>query len=118
MSIVGPKYHLSLDEKSYNIKAVKKCLYWYSDRYSFDIKISDGSINILISKISNNSDDEVTDDLIRMIKSDLIDYEVRLAVEKETHTIRQLLIAKAFAPTDQFENPPPGEISDPVGFKP
>ena len=47
-----------------------------------------------------------------------MDFEVRNIVTKETKNVRDLLIAKAFASTDEYESEPPGEISDPVGFKP
>ena len=55
---------------------------------------------------------------IKKLKNDLIDFQVRDIVTKETKNVRDLLIAKAFATTDKYETNPPGEVSDPVGFKP
>ena len=110
---------LTLDSKSYSLKAVKKCLYWYSDRFSFDIEHNgDGNLKITIDNITENSAEELDDTLIKELKSDLIDFEVRQIINEETDMIRQLLIAKAFAPTDEYESKPPGDVSDPVGFQP
>ena len=107
-----------LDAQSYSLEAVKKCLYWYSDRLSFDIKCIENQITINIEPINGESSNDINDILIKEIKSDIIDFEVRQIVNNETKIVKQLLIAKAFAPTDQYENDPPGDISDPVGFKP
>ena len=107
-----------LDARSYSLEAVKKCLYWYSDRYTFDIKNVDNQLIIGIEPITKDSTDEIDDELFREIKSDIIDFEVRQIVNNETEVVKQLLMAKAFATTDQYENSPPGDISDPVGFKP
>ena len=107
---------ISLDLEIYNLDAIKKCFYWYSDRFTFDIKKTKKKLSINISSLSDN--DTVTDDIIKEIKSDLIDFEVRNIITKETDTIRQILLAKAFSPTDRYDSEPPGEISDPVGFKP
>ena len=109
---------IELDAKCYTLDAIKKCLYWYSDNFTFDLSNNDNTITITISNIDSKNSNEITDDLISELKSDLIDYEVRNIVNKETKMVKELLIAKAFSPTDRYEQEPPGEISDPVGFKP
>jgi hypothetical protein len=38
-------------------------------------------------------------------------------VTKETQNVRDLLIAKAFS-NGEFDELPPGDVSDPVGFSP
>ena len=38
-------------------------------------------------------------------------------ISKETKNVRDLIIAKAFSDSDEFDSEPPGEITDPVGFK-
>ena len=108
-----------LQKGCYNLDAVKKCIYWYSDRLSFDLKVnSSENLEIHINSISVSDQNILTKDLIREIKSDLIDFELRQIIYQETKVIKELLIAKAFAPTDKYENEPPGEVSDPVGYKP
>ena len=86
---------------------------------SFDFKVnSSENLEIQINSISVGDQNILTKDLIREIKSDLIDFELRQIIYQETKVIKELLIAKAFAPTDKYENEPPGEVSDPVGYKP
>lgn len=47
----------------------------------------------------------------------MIDFKLRDIVSKETKTIRELIIAKAFAYYEEDQSPDT-EISDPVGFNP
>jgi len=56
------------------------------------------------------------DDILTTIKKDLIDFKTRDIVAKETANIRTLLIAKAFANNDEFDEVPFGDINDPIGF--
>ena len=108
---------LSIDSKLYSIDAIKKCLYWYTDNYSVEIKQDGDHITILLDLI--NKDLEVDkDDIVKTLKNDLIDFQVRDIVTKESKNVRDLLIAKAFSTTDEYETKPPGDVSDPVGFKP
>ena len=48
---------------------------------------------------------------------DLIDFNLRDIVTKETQNVRDLLIAKAFS-HGEFYEVPVGEVSDPVGYTP
>jgi His-Xaa-Ser system protein HxsD len=51
------------------------------------------------------------------LERDLIDFNLRDIVTKETQNVRDLLIAKAFS-NGEFDEEPRGEVSDPVGFDP
>jgi hypothetical protein len=53
--------------------------------------------------------------LLQKLERDLIDFNLRDIVTKETKNIRDLLTAKAFS-NGEFDELPPGELSDPVGF--
>ena len=48
---------------------------------------------------------------------DLIDFNLRDIVTKETQNVRDLLIAKAFS-HGEFDEVQVGEVSDPVGYMP
>jgi hypothetical protein len=50
------------------------------------------------------------------VQRDLIDFSLRETINRETTNIRELLIAKAFS-NGEYDEIPPGEISDPVGFE-
>ena len=52
---------------------------------------------------------------LQKLERDLIDFNLRDIVTKETKNIRDLLTAKAFS-NGEFDELPPGELSDPVGF--
>jgi His-Xaa-Ser system protein HxsD len=56
--------------------------------------------------------------ILPKIENDLLDFKTREIVSLETKNIRELLIAKAFAFEDEFDEPAPGNINDPVGFDP
>ena len=108
---------LSLDSSIYTLDAIKKCIYWYTDKFAVEIKQLDNQF--IISLDPKNEEKNLDEsEVIKKLKNDLIDFEVRNVVTKETKNIRDLLIAKAFATTDEYESKPPGEITDPVGFKP
>jgi His-Xaa-Ser system protein HxsD len=54
---------------------------------------------------------------LQKLERDLVDFHLRDLVSKETGNIRTLLVAKAFS-NGEFDEAPPGEVSDPVGFAP
>ncbi|SDZ74628.1 His-Xaa-Ser system protein HxsD [Arachidicoccus rhizosphaerae] len=103
-----------IDKSLYNTDVLYKCFYWYSTDYA--IEIADDSEKQHLVKIKP-VDKNFAEPLITKIKKDLIDFKLRDIVTKETKTIRELMIAKAFAYYDSDETPE-SEISDPVGFDP
>ena len=54
---------------------------------------------------------------LQKLERDLIDFQLRDTITKETQNVRDLLVAKAFS-NGEFDEEPPGEVSDPVGFNP
>jgi His-Xaa-Ser system protein HxsD len=64
---------------------------------------------------SSNTIDANLEDVLLKLERDLLDFNLRDIVTKETKNIRDILIAKAFS-HGEFDELPPGEISDPVGF--
>jgi hypothetical protein len=44
----------------------------------------------------------------------LLDQQLRLDIERETRTLRELIVAKAFAASGVLEDPPVGDDRDPV----
>jgi His-Xaa-Ser system protein HxsD len=62
------------------------------------------------------SSDEL-ENLLLKVERDLVDFNLRDIVTKETQNVRDLLIAKAFS-NGEFDELPPGDVSDPVGFNP
>ena len=99
----------------YNKDVIFKCFYWYTGEYDIEINEVSNNANILISGKSDTKFD--FDELKSKIKRDLIDFKTRDIISKETKNVRDLIIAKAFSDSDEFDSEPPGEITDPVGFK-
>ena len=110
------KFIVNLNSKLYSKDALFKCIYWYSRDFECGVDI-DGDYFIVsfISKL--DIDDEALIKFKEKFASDIIDFNLRDIVAKETEIIRNLLVAKAFS-HGEFDETPPGEISDPVGYKP
>lgn len=107
--------HLLIDRKLYNEEVLHKCFYWYGANFHVDIDIC--SEDQAAVQLEAKYDAEDLNATLGKIKRDLIDFRLRDIVTKETKTIRELIIAKAFAHYDTNENPA-SPISDPVGFSP
>lgn len=115
--INGHQCLLKIDMTIYSIETIHKCFYWYTGDFEVDISINHANqCNVtLLSKTETTSDFII---LIDRIKQNLIDFKLREIVRQETQTIRELIVAKAFANYEMDVELPKGEISDPVGFNP
>ena len=107
---------LNVDADIYSESVVLKCIYWLTDIYSPEIKRKENSFVITIHKNDQSEfSSEEENNLKSKINQGLIDFKLREIVDKETRNIRELLIAKAFS-HGEFDEEPPGEYEDPVGF--
>ena len=110
--------NISVPSKIYSLEVLQKCFYWYGNEYIVDIdKENNARFIVQLESKSSRLDQLNKKELIAKIKNDINDHKTRDIVTKETQNIRDLLIAKAFSSTDEFDEDPPGEITDPVGFK-
>ena len=113
--IISNKLNIRLDKSIYNEDVLHKCFYWYGGNYSVSISsFSESEFKVLITPKTEGIQLET---IIDKIQQDLIDFKLRDIVTKETQTIRELIVAKAFAYYELEENPTT-EVSDPVGFDP
>jgi len=105
------------DSAIYSKDALFKCLYWYGDKFHTTISLENDSFYTitLISQSEPILSLEEAAGYLQKLERDIIDFNLRDIVTKETKNIRELLIAKAFS-NGEFDEIPPGEISDPVGF--
>jgi His-Xaa-Ser system protein HxsD len=103
----------------YNMDVLHKCFYWYAEDFSVDIAIeNDNAAVVKLFPKTHKLDADLFHRIEDKIRTDLLDFKTRDIVTKETKNVRDLLIAKAFAHSDEFDAAPVGEISDPVGFDP
>jgi His-Xaa-Ser system protein HxsD len=107
------------DVSLFSKEAIFKCLYWYGDKFHANVAFADSQTYLIKLKAINNlgiNEDEL-DLYLQKLERDLIDYQLRDTITKETQNVRDLLVAKAFS-NGEFDENPPGEVSDPVGFNP
>ena len=104
-----------IDSNLYSIEVVYKCFYWYTSDYTVEIKSDQDSIRVILS---NPKKEWEIENLNHKINTDLIDFKTRDIVFKETKNIREILIAKAFANSDEYDEQPPGDVNDPIGNTP
>jgi len=106
------------DTSLFSKDSIFKCLYWYGDKFHTNVSFADDkTYKVSIKPISTTQLNEIElEKLLLKLERDLVDFNLRDIVTKETQNIRDLLIAKAFS-NGEFDELPPGEISDPVGFK-
>jgi His-Xaa-Ser system protein HxsD len=105
------------DISLYSKDSIFKCLYWYGDKFHTNVSFANNNTyKVSIKPMADNLiSSEEADKLLQKLERDLIDFNLRDIVTKETKNIRDLLIAKAFS-NGEFDEIPPGELSDPVGF--
>jgi His-Xaa-Ser system protein HxsD len=107
------------DSKLYSKDSLFKCMYWYGGKFHTNISMYDKSTYRISIKPVNDIEynSEKLKQLLFQLERDLIDFNLRDIVTKETQNLRDLLVAKAFS-NGEFDENPPGEISDPIGFIP
>lgn len=105
------------DTALYSKEAVFKCLYWYGNRFHTSVSLLDESTYLIQLKLLTGQEmaEAETELYLQKLERDLIDFNLRDIVTQETRNVRDLLIAKAFS-NGEFDENPPGELSDPVGF--
>ena len=107
---------LSIDRNLYSEVVLTKSVYWLTDKYIPEITLSESNFVLKVSRNDHNDfSEEEKQKVIDKVKINLIDFKLRAQIDRETKNIRELIIAKAFS-HGEFDEDPPGEISDPVGF--
>jgi His-Xaa-Ser system protein HxsD len=106
---------LLIEKDVYSIEVLHKCFYWYGA--DFDIEISSYSPELFEVKLRRTNLMIDLQAAIGKATRDLVDFKLRDIVANETKTIRELLVAKAFAHYET-DTTPTTDVSDPVGFNP
>ena len=105
------------DTYLYSKDSIFKCLYWYGDKFHTNVSFADSNTyRVSVKPVSTNQlSQQEQENLLLKLERDLVDFNLRDIVTKETQNVRDLLIAKAFS-NGEFDELPPGDVSDPVGF--
>ena len=108
-----------VDASLFSTEVIFKCLYWYGERFHTTVTLIDSqTYAILLKPLATVTTNEADLDIyLQKFERDLIDYRLRGIITKETQNVRDLLVAKAFS-NGEFDEEPPGEVTDPIGFNP
>jgi His-Xaa-Ser system protein HxsD len=85
-------HELNFDVRVFSLGAVKRALYRFSDKCSFDIQLKDNDITVTFHV-------KTDEDLTSKIKNEVLDQDLRDTLSKETANIRTLILANAFSNT-------------------
>ena len=92
---------LWFDLDVFSLDTVKKTLYRFADKASFDLEIVDKRVQVRVSSLNPLA--VTTDSLITLIKNELIDQDLRDTISRETRDIRTLILANAFSDSGLVE---------------
>lgn len=116
-SVTGMECQLQIEKAIYSMETVHKCFYWLTGEFEVCIS-AENELFYDVSLLAKTQHEPDFSQITSRIKQSLIDFKLREIVGKETSTIRELIIAKAFANFETGSESPETEISDPVGFNP
>lgn len=94
---------LSFDNNVFPLDTIKKALYRFADRCSFDVELMGQQIKVTLH-VLNNLPEQAIDDLCFKIRNEVLDQDLRDTISKETVNIRTLILANAFSNTGLIES--------------
>jgi len=109
---LGSTVTIELDRTLFSAEAVLKTCHWFSKDFAFEICAREGaclSVSLTVKQASVASEC-VRADFISMAT----DFTLRERIEARTTSIRELLLAKAFAEAGVLEDSPEGVFGDPI----
>ncbi|MDM1530894.1 His-Xaa-Ser system protein HxsD [Myroides odoratimimus] len=104
---------IKLNKEIFSKDAIMKCLYWYTNIFLIDITSNESDFFLKLDLI-DKSKESLLDDYKVKLNQDIIDFNLRDIITKETHNVRDLLIAKAFS-HGEYDEEPPGQYEDSIG---
>jgi His-Xaa-Ser system protein HxsD len=112
---------LVLESCQFSRDAALRAAYWFSRDLDIEFPPSESESKytvVLKPKTALPTLDDPKPKSLAELVSDfqnaLIDFELRVRVQRETSSVRELLLAKAFAEAGVLEDNPPGSFDDPV----
>lgn len=107
------EFVLLVDETIYSRSAILKTCYWFTDRCYVFVYRHDGE-HLAVRLTAKLGDISLLEAVVGEFENALLDQQLRFEIERETATLRELIVAKAFADTDLLEDQPFGDDRDPV----
>ena len=91
---------VSFDLKAYSTGAVQRAAYRISDRASCEILVGDGTLEVELSALAEDSD---LDRFVAELRNEALDEVLRERIREETAEVRNLVLALAFSRTGLAE---------------
>lgn len=101
---------IQLDRTIFSSEAVLKACHWFSKDFTFEILQGEGPLLAvsLTAKPASETRDGVRAEFVSMAA----DFTLRERIEARTSSLRELLLAKAFAESGVLEDSPEGVFGD------
>jgi His-Xaa-Ser system protein HxsD len=108
-----------IDKSVYSKPAVLRACYWFGKDLHFHVHEKSKTLVVSVSlRVSTPTLDQPRikplDEWLADFFDALLDSQLRVEIQAETASIRELIIAKAFAESGILEDAPPGTFTDPV----
>ncbi|MFN8614052.1 MAG: His-Xaa-Ser system protein HxsD [Vulcanimicrobiota bacterium] len=106
-------YQFPIDSSIYSVQAVLRAAYWLTERCYFHVtRSAEGHYLVHMAPKSDNP--EPLEQIAAEFSTSLIDQQLRIELAESSRTVRDLIVAKAFAEGDLLDDPIPGDALDPV----
>jgi His-Xaa-Ser system protein HxsD len=103
---------LLVDQGVYSREALLRTCYWFTDRcYVFITRPDSGHYAV---NLTQKPGAPALETVAGEFTNALLDWQVRLDIQRETADLRELIVAKAFAEGNLLEDSPVGDDRDPV----
>lgn len=87
---------ITFDTNVFSLDTVKRALYRFTDKLSFDIEMESNLITVTYQSKAN-------EDWVTKIKNEVLDQDLRDTLTKETTNVRTLILANAFSNSGLIE---------------
>ncbi|MGZ8934966.1 MAG: His-Xaa-Ser system protein HxsD [Methylobacter sp.] len=94
---------LSFDNQVFTLDTIKRALYRFADRCSFDIERLDKQTKVTLH-VASGLPQTAMDELCSRIRNEVLDQDLRDSISQETANIRTLILANAFSNTKLIES--------------
>ena len=101
MTVEGPRQtsaEVSFDSRVYALTVIKKAAYRFLSRFVTDIR-QDGDAWTCTLQFVDAADSATADELVRELKSEVLDQDLRATIARETEPVRNAVLALAFSRT-------------------
>ncbi len=95
---------LTLSSDIYSVDAILRTCYWLTDRcYVHLSKASDGQ-QVLATLVAKSGQETETNAVAWQFLNELLDNQLRVSLQRETASIREMIVAQAFSDVDVIDD--------------